>query len=523
VPLEKQTWTSGVFITYWYSDLITISTWGASSSILTTGLTATDAIIICMVAGFCNSIPTVLNGAIGADLHIPFPIAVRGSYGYWLSYFCVVSRGILALFWFGIHSTAGGKCMNQMLKAIWPSFGRIANTLPVWVGVSTQGMVSYLIYWLIQLPLLLIPTHKLQYMFWLKVVLVTPMALAMVIYMTVKAGGNGAFFYAPATVSGSTRAWLWLSNLTSVTGAYSTLAVNIPDFSRFSKSRGAQVWQLPVIPILKVIIGAFGILCASAAKEVYGKAYWNPLDIVNEWQGTAGGRAAAFFCAAIWLLASASVNISANAISFANDITSLVPKYVNIRRGVVIAAFFGGWALCPWIIMASAQSFLNFMSAYAIFMAPMAGIMCCDYWLVKKRRYDVPALYDPDGIYRYGRWRGVNWRALVSTAVTIVPLLPALAKKVTPQNVSIDKGLQNLFSFNWLYGFFLAFAMYWALNWAFPHKETLIANVVSGNSNAQHVDGVDLDVETGSFGAGDEKDSKEARSVVGVSAPHFEG
>ena len=29
------------------------------------------------------------------------------------------------------------------------------------------------------------------------------------------------------------------------------------------------------------------------------------------------------------------------------------------------------------------------------------GILFCDYWLVKRKRYDVPALYDPKGIYLY--------------------------------------------------------------------------------------------------------------------------
>jgi nucleobase:cation symporter-1, NCS1 family len=75
-------------------------------------------------------------------------------------------------------------------------------------------MISYLIYWLIQFPLMLIPTHRLQYLFTVKAVLVTPMALAMVIWIAVKAGGTSTdFFNAPATVSGSTRAWLWLSSL----------------------------------------------------------------------------------------------------------------------------------------------------------------------------------------------------------------------------------------------------------------------------------------------------------------------
>ncbi|KAI0843756.1 uracil permease [Hypoxylon sp. FL0890] len=492
VPEDKRTWSSWAFIGYWYSDLVTVSTWTAASAIMTTGLTATDAVLIVLVAAICNAIPTVLNGAIGADLHIPFPIACRASYGYWLSYFCVVTRAILALFWFGVQSANGGTCVTAILTAIWPSYSRLPNTLPASAGTTSQGLLSYFIYWCIQFPLLLIPSHRLHHLFWVKTVLVTPMALAMVIWITVVAGGQGDFFYAPATVSGSTRAWLWLSNLTSVTGGYSTLAVNIPDFSRFSKSRGAQLWQLPFIPIFKTLVGVFGIISASASKKVYGVVYWSPLDIIEQWQGSPGGRAAAFFAASIWLLAQISVNISANGISFANDITTLAPKWFNIRRGVVLVSFIGGWALCPWIIISSAAAFLNFMSAYAIFMAPIAGILVCDYWIVKRRRYDVPALYDPEGIYRY-KW-GVNWRALTTTLVVIIPLLPALAKKVTPQNVHISQGLVNLFTFNWLYGFFVSLAMYYVLNYFWPDETTLIPSVITGD--APILRAIDADVES---------------------------
>lgn len=91
---------------------------------MTTGLTATDAILITLVAAICNAIPTVLNGAIGSELHIPFPIAVRASYGYWLSYFAVLSRGILALFWFGVQSANGGGCVKQV------SFDSVHRTTP---------------------------------------------------------------------------------------------------------------------------------------------------------------------------------------------------------------------------------------------------------------------------------------------------------------------------------------------------------------------------------------------------------
>jgi hypothetical protein len=110
--------------------------------------------------------------------------------------------------------------------------------------------------------------------------------------------------------------------------------------------------------------------------------------------------------------------------------------------------------------------FLSLMSAYAIFMAPMASILFTDYWLVKHRKYDVPALYDPRGIYRYDRY-GTNWRAVVATFVTIIPLLPGLANKVNP-DLKLSAGLRNLFTFNWLYGFFLSIFLYYFCNLFFP-------------------------------------------------------
>jgi nucleobase:cation symporter-1, NCS1 family len=108
--------------------------------------------------------------------------------------------------------------------------------------------------------------------------------------------------------------------LTIFSGGFSTLAVNIPDFSRFAKKPGHQVWQLPFIPLFMIIISILGIVSASATKSLYGKVLWQPLDIVGTWQTSPGGRAAAFFCAALWCLAQICVNISANAISFGNGI-----------------------------------------------------------------------------------------------------------------------------------------------------------------------------------------------------------
>jgi len=114
-----------------------------------------------------------------------------------------------------------------MITAIWPSYANLPNHLPASAAITTQGMVSYVIYHVIQTPFLFIPTHKLQYMFIFKSTLVPPMALAMVIWISIKAGGGSAIFHEPPTVHGAERAWLWLTNMTSITGILILIATSM--------------------------------------------------------------------------------------------------------------------------------------------------------------------------------------------------------------------------------------------------------------------------------------------------------
>jgi NCS1 family nucleobase:cation symporter-1 len=83
----------------------------------------------------------VLNGAIGAKLHIPFSVAIRASFGYYFAYFAIVSRAILAMFWLGIQGANGAQCITIMITAIWPSYANIQNHIPASQGISTQGMI----------------------------------------------------------------------------------------------------------------------------------------------------------------------------------------------------------------------------------------------------------------------------------------------------------------------------------------------------------------------------------------------
>lgn len=183
--------------------------------------------------------------------------------------------------------------------------------------------------------------------------------------------------------------------------------------------------------MIQLVLGLFGIISCSAAKVVYDEYIWDPLHLASKWDGPAG-RAGAFFVGFSWVVAQIGTNLSANVISFANDLTSLFPKYVNIRRGVIVGTIIAAWIMVPWKIVHSAASLLNFMSGLGIFLAPIAAILASDYWITKKKHIDVPALYRRHGRYRYNA-AGTNWRAVVAFLISVVPNLPGMAAQVNPK------------------------------------------------------------------------------------------
>lgn len=110
--------------------------------------------------------------------------------------------------------------MTQIIRAIWPSYLNIHNTIPLSVGITTQQMCSHVLFWSLQFPFLLIPPHKLRWFFVFKTVIVVITSVAVVIALCVQAGGAGDIWVQKATVSGSTKSWLILSSMSSITGSW---------------------------------------------------------------------------------------------------------------------------------------------------------------------------------------------------------------------------------------------------------------------------------------------------------------
>ncbi|KAL5113593.1 hypothetical protein ACEQ8H_008541 [Pleosporales sp. CAS-2024a] len=471
VPRHARKWGVTSFISYWVSDAFNAATWQFASSIIAIGLTWRESLGIVALAFFMISFVIALNGAMGVLHHVPFPVLARASWGFWGSYIAIVSRAVLAIFWFAIQNMNGANATRVMLGAIWPSFLTLHNGIPKSQGIETNTLVSFFLFWVASLPFLCIHPNELRWLFMAKSVIVPIAWIGILIWAFVSTEGGGDMWKQKTTLHGSAYSWAFLFSLTSVTGNFATLSVNQADFSRYS--RVSVKWQLiyvPFLPIVFTFISFIGVAATSAGHVQYAGLDWDPMALVAHWDN----RACRFFVAFSFALAALGVNISANSLSAANDLTALFPQYVNIRRGQLICALLA-WALVPWKILASAGTFLNFMSAYAVFLGPIAAILVCDFWLVHARKYNTMALFEPHGIYRYTA--GCNWRAIVAFVMGVAPNVPGFIHSI---NARIDVGVGSRpYTFGWLLGFVATSIVYVVLElWIAPPRETFIERAV---------------------------------------------
>ncbi|KAL2796001.1 permease for cytosine/purines, uracil, thiamine, allantoin-domain-containing protein [Aspergillus keveii] len=497
VPHAGRLWGPLSFVSYWISDAFNSATWQFASSIIAVGLSWRESIGIVALSFFIISFVIAANGAVGAIYHIPFPVIARASWGFWGSYIAIISRSILAIFWFAIQNVNGANAVKAMIGAIWPSFLTMRNTIPEDQGIETNTMIAYLIFFIVQFPFLCIHPNKARWLFLAKTIIVPAAWIAILIWAFV-AEGAGPIFEQKPTVSGSQYSWVFLASMTSVLGNYATLSVNQSDFSRYSRvSPKWQILYIPLLPIIFTFISFIGIVASSAGWSRYNTATipWDPIVLISHWSS----RACRFFGAFSFALASLGVNISANSISAANDLMALFPEYVNLRRGQILCGILS-WALVPWKILASAGNFLNFMSAYAIFLGPIAAIMLWDFWVIKDRKYDTLALYQPSNrTYRFNDWL-LNWRAIVAFLVGVVPSLPGLINSV---NSSIDVGVGlHPYQFGWILGFVGTSIVYVALSMIFPCDESLVHRAVLADEiydlrEGNMVEGVSMGEEQG--------------------------
>jgi NCS1 nucleoside transporter family len=358
--------------------------------------------------------------------------------------------------WTAISVVQAGGFLENMISAIWPKF-QTWNHLPASANITSAGILSVVLYWGIQTYVSMLPIRKLRYFFIFKTVLVTPAWFAMFLWAVIVTKGGGPLVHGPTTINPKVgRAWSALQALNVIIGLFSSLAVNMPDFARFSKSHKASASQTLLLPVIGTLGALSPIFVTSAYKQIWGEYQWFLPAVI----GSFHSRPVKFFAGFAMLIATLGNQIAAGSFPFGNDLSGVFPRYINIRRAAVLMSIFC-LISCPWDIIANASALLSFLSGYSCFMGPLAGVMCSDYYLVRKCKLDVKELYNPNGLYRYDC--GWNWRAYVAFFVPVSVLVPGLAYSIAPLQVKVNDGILHLYAFSWLFGILTAALIYYVL------------------------------------------------------------
>lgn len=375
----------------------------------------------------------------------------------------------MAIIWFGVQSSIGGNCMELILRSI---FGNDLNTrIPNTIGgdaISSFGVLSFFLFWLFQLPFIWLPPHKVRHLFTVKAIVAPICGIAFLIWTLVKADGGGPVIRQKSTISGAAFGWAFVNSTMNSLSNFATLIVNAPDFSRMANKPKAAVYsQMIALPVTFSITCLIGVLVSSASTVLFGETFWNPLDVLSGLlnQYDSKSRCGVFFISFGFVIAQIGTNISANSLSAGTDMTALLPKYINIRRGGFICAAIG-FAICPWNLMTSSSMFTTYLSAYSVFLSAIAGVVFCDYYILKRGLIYLEDLYVARKSSPYYYSFGINWRAYVAYICGILPNIVGFVGATKTHVVPI--GATYVYYFSFFTGFTASTAVLLVLTKIFP-------------------------------------------------------
>lgn len=474
VEAARRQWSWYNYVFFWIADSFNINTWMIASTGVQAGMTWWQTWIAVWLGYLLCGIFVSISARIGVVNHISFPIATRASFGLFFGIWPVINRVVMSCVWYAVQAMVAGPCVGLMLRSI---FGQNLNTtMPDGIpnkSVTTFEFLSFFLFWLFSLPFLWFPPHKIRHLFTFKAYVAPVAGVGFLIWTLVKSHGAGPVIHEKSSLHGSDFAWVFVESVMNSLANFATLITNAPDFSRFADKPSftiKYVVQTVSIPLCFSITSLIGILVSSASKDLYGEVYWSPLDVLGRFLDhyTSGNRAGVFFISFAFAIAQLGTNISANSLSFGTDVTALLPKYINIRRGSYLCALLA-LVVQPWNLLSSSSKFTTYLSAYSVFLSSIVGVICCDYYVVRRGFLKLPHLYStfapekPEirSYYMYNKF-GSNWRALIAYLCGILPNIVGFVGATTGED-RVPIGAMEVYRLNFFMGFFSAGIVYFAL------------------------------------------------------------
>jgi NCS1 family nucleobase:cation symporter-1 len=452
VPPEGRTWTWWHIAALWIGMAICIPTYTLASGLVAQGWTWQAAVGAVVLGNVVVLLPIALNSHAGTRYGIPFPVLARASFGVFGANVPALLRGLVACGWFGIQTWIGGWAIYKLIEAIWPGIATLPQLLPAFVGLNTGEFLCFMLFWAMNVWIVLRGMDSIKFLETWGSPFLLAVGAALFIWAWMRAGGIGPMLQNPPDAHGGVRS-IFGAGLTSAVAFWGTMALSIPDFSRFAKSQRDQVLGQAVgLPVTMALFAFIGAAVTSATAVIFGTRIADPIALLAR----IGGPLMIILSMAGLTIATLTTNIAANVVAPANAFSSLAPHKISFKRGAMITAVIG-IVMMPWRLYNDAAAYIfTWLIGYGALLGPIAGIMIADYFVLRRGRLVVDDLYRRGGAYEYSR--GVNWVAIGAFALGVAPSLPgfiaALSGTTAP---GIFAGLYN---WAWFVGFLVAAGVY---------------------------------------------------------------
>src|SRR5215203_460910 len=444
-PVKERTWTGYSLFAMWMADVHSIGGYTFAAGLFFLGLTGLQVFLALIVGITVVYFLMNLSGIAGQRHGIPYPVLARLSFGLFGANIPALIRAIIAIFWYGIQTWLASVAVVILLLRIFPGLeGYTHNSI---LGLSTLGWICFLVLWAAQLFVL---RHGMEtvrrFVDWAGPAIYVAM-FALAVWIVIESGGHIDFSLGSKelTAGGTILAFFTAASL--VVAYFSTLLLNFCDFARFSPSeRMVKVGNFWGLPVNFTAFSLVTVVVTAGSVAVYGEAITDPVALVAKIPNTF----ILIVGAVTFAIATVGINIVANFVSPAYDLSNAIPKHINFQRGGLITAVLA-LLVTPWNIYNSPVAINYFLGGLGAFLGPLFGIIFVDYYLVRRGRVDVDALYQEGPSSPYWYQGGVHRRAVVVFAISavvavIVALVPAF-KAISP--------------FSWFVGAGLSAVLYW--------------------------------------------------------------
>jgi NCS1 family nucleobase:cation symporter-1 len=438
IPASRRSWRTYNYAALWIAMSVNIPTYMLASGMIAGGMNWRQAIFTVFLGNVLVLAPMLLNAHAGAKYGIPFPVFARASFGVLGANVPAILRALVACGWFGINTWIGGEAIHVMIVALVPS----------WQNYSPGVWICFAGFWLLHVIVIMLGIGTIRYLQGVTAPFLLLIGVALLAWAGVRAGGFGAMLAAPSKFQTFHDFFHFFAlSLTGVVGFWATVALNIPDFTRYAQSQRSQmIGQALGLPTTMTFYSFIGVAVTSATAVIFGQAIWDPVQVLAR----LGNPVAVVIAMLALLLATLNVNVAANLVSPSNDFSNLSPRLISFRTGGLIACVVGVALFQPWKLLANSSNYISgWLVAYSGFLGPIAGVMICDYFIVRKKILLVEDLYLRRGFYEFSS--GINWRAMAALAAGAGLAFVGL---VVPP-------LRGLYDYAWFVGFGMSFVVYW--------------------------------------------------------------